>query len=511
MVYPLAIKNLIQTTVEQMTMPQNQLTLKENQVVVGHVLKLFPDQKALIQVGQSKLVAQLEAPINALQNYWFRVKGSNQQGIELKIIKSVETDKLSKHDASAKDFLSLFQQKPTKDNILLSNALLKENIPVTKEQLVSATEIVKNTPKSLIPQTIDAIKFALKQHYQLSENVVSSLVQANSKIPLAKQMDTLFQSLQQVDQPKDQVNQLRSILANVIQKPVEQTVERLFQPEFIKTLSNDEQKVLKGINQNDALQMSRLKQVVKEVFQHTSTPLQSIQPQDRAEITQFSQNEIDIIQKIVNKIPVFSSKEDVLSLFFHHRNEQFEWQKLNMNLESGNAREFQILKETLLAASKELEGSVIKEQVDQLTNRLNGQTLLQQDTGPTTQFITQVPLFALNQTDLTIQWNGKKRSDGTIDPSFCRILFYLQLPNLSETMIDVQIQNRVMTITLINNNEHLKELVSSSSEELKKGLQTMNYKVTSVQVKPFEVEKKISSNSNFSGVNTSYTGVDFKI
>lgn len=78
-------------------------------------------------------------------------------------------------------------------------------------------------------------------------------------------------------------------------------------------------------------------------------------------------------------------------------------------------------------------------------------------------------------------------------------------------MIDVQIQNRVMTITLINNNEHLKELVSSSSEELKKGLQTMNYQVTSVQVKPFEEEKKIGSNTNFSGVNTSYTGVDFKI
>ena len=120
-----------------------------------------------------------------------------------------------------------------------------------------------------------------------------------------------------------------------------------------------------------------------------------------------------------------------------------------------------------------------------------------------------------HQTDLTIQWQGKKQEDGKIDPAFCRILFYLQLPILNETLIDVQIQNRIMNITIRNNNATLGELVTLHSDGLKEILREMNYRLTVVNVRPFKSSGgssgKPTNHVIIPQITTSYNGVDIKI
>src|SRR4051812_10403653 len=101
------IRNLFKLTESQMSQPQKQLLLKENQIVMGKVLKLFPEQKALIQVGSSKLIAQLETSINIFEKYWFRVKGTEKQGLSLKIKKQIEGNNRFQL-AVATDLLGLF-------------------------------------------------------------------------------------------------------------------------------------------------------------------------------------------------------------------------------------------------------------------------------------------------------------------------------------------------------------------------------------------------------------------
>lgn len=407
-----AMKRLFSDSITQMNMSTNKLTLVDNQVIQGQVLKLFPDQKALIQVGQSKLVAQLEASINVLDRYWFRVKGSEQHGLQLKIMKQVEGNPFTKHSV-AKDLLTMFQQKTSKENILLVSELVKDHIPITKEQLLTALELQKNTSNKDIPSLIEATKHAIKQQYPLSENVIKSLVQAQSNIPLAQQIDTLFHSLQGLNQQTSLVKQLQQSLINIIS---------------IKQFELDS---VNGLT-------------IKEV-----------------------------------------------------------------------SKDLQAFREMLLVVSKEGEvGGLVKDQIDSLIQRLNGQTLLQQELGPTSQMITQIPLFALNNTDLTIQWNGKKQENGTIDPSFCRIIFFLQLPILKETLVDVQIQNRVMTITITNYLEALKPLVIEHTSKLKKLLNEMDYHLSSIQVKSFDLPaNQIHSKKQFNITSStgSYTGVDVKI
>jgi len=407
-----AMERLFRDSITQMNMTTNKLALVDNQVIQGQVLKLFPDQKALIQVGQTKLVAQLEASINALDRYWFRVKGFEQQGLHLKIMKQVDVGPLTKQSV-AKDLLTMFQQKTSKENILLASELVKDHIPISKEQLLTALELLKNTSKKDIPLLIDATKFAIKQQYPLSENVIKSLVQTQSNIPLAQQIDSLFHLLQGLNEPTSLVKQLQQSLLNIISR-------KQFKLDSANGLT------------------------LKEVSQ-----------------------------------------------------------------------ELQALREMLLVVSKEgvVEGTV-KDQIDSLRLRIDGQPLLQQDFGPTSQMITQIPLFSLNNTDLIIQWNGKKQENGKVDPSFCRIIFFLQLPILEETFVDVQIQNRVMTITITNNLEALKPLVIEHTEKLKEHLHKMDYHLTSIKVKSFELpanQKHPQKQFNITGSIESYTGVDVKI
>jgi hypothetical protein len=437
------IGNLLQQAVPQLTQPQRQQTLKENQVVLGHVLKLFPDQKALIKVGNSKLVAHLDTPIHALAKYWFTVKGSDQLGIKLKIVKQVEGDKNSQL-APVKDLLSIFQQQHTKNNKLLVNELIRLNIPITKQQLITANEIIKNTSKTKVSETINTLISALNKHYPLSEVVVRSIIESQRSEPLAQQIGKLFQTLKQ---------------------------------EKVQTKT-----------------IKQLTELVKELMQVSNGNLD---------------NDFQLISKdIVQKILLTTEKN--LGLM----DETKLWHQLNSEPEGMN--ETLSLKNMLISASKEVAIPGVKEQIDQLILRLNGQSLLYQDNGPTHQIMTQIPLFMNNpHTDLTIQWNGKKQADGTIDPAFCRIILYLQLPRLNETMIDVQIQNRVMNITIRNNSHALGKLVALYSNELKEHLSNMDYYVTSVKVMPFEMKDELQGNSikqlNIQIPLSSYTGVDIKI
>ena len=48
------------------------------------------------------------------------------------------------------------------------------------------------------------------------------------------------------------------------------------------------------------------------------------------------------------------------------------------------------------------------------------------------------------------------KKDGKIDPDFARILFYLDLESIDKTIIDMQVQNSVVSVTVFNADDTLK-------------------------------------------------------
>src|SRR5699024_3224649 len=59
--------------------------------------------------------------------------------------------------------------------------------------------------------------------------------------------------------------------------------------------------------------------------------------------------------------------------------------------------------------------------------------------------------------ELELKFEGKKKN-GKIDTDHCRIHFYLELSHLKETIIDMNVQNRSVTVTVYNDMKNLKTI-----------------------------------------------------
>lgn len=131
--------------------------------------------------------------------------------------------------------------------------------------------------------------------------------------------------------------------------------------------------------------------------------------------------------------------------------------------------------------------STVREAADSILGRLNGMQLTSGENGHQHQLIMQIPLqFLGKQTEATLQWNGRMKENGKIDANYARVLFYLNMEALEETMVDMQVQNRIITIHLYNNQPHLEVLAEPLKATLKKGLSDKNYQLSGLFVKPFE-------------------------
>ena len=178
--------------------------------------------------------------------------------------------------------------------------------------------------------------------------------------------------------------------------------------------------------------------------------------------------------------------------------------------------ELRALKPLLIKWMSENASSPYREQAEMVTNKITGQQLLSQSSGPIQHFLVQIP-FPLGQhrTDVTFQWSGRKKKDGKIDSSYCRVLFYLQLENIHDTVIDMAVQNKVVKVT-VNNllADMVKEAAKPYMEQLKSGLEGAGYRLSSVVFeKPapsgLPVQAEAALTQAFGP--TSYSGVDIKI
>lgn len=155
-----------------------------------------------------------------------------------------------------------------------------------------------------------------------------------------------------------------------------------------------------------------------------------------------------------------------------------------------------------------------RDSAEQLLNRLTGMQLLSQESGPLQQLLLQIPVQLWNKTvDLTMQWSGRKTDDGKIDPNFCRVLFYLQLEHIEETIIDLQVQNRIMKITIMNDRSDLKQIGAPFLKQLRENIGRGYYQLSSISFE--SLQKQTDADAHFKPLSiiteNQYTGVDIRI
>ncbi|MFJ7667788.1 hypothetical protein ACIQXI_11805 [Lysinibacillus sp. NPDC097195] len=153
----------------------------------------------------------------------------------------------------------------------------------------------------------------------------------------------------------------------------------------------------------------------------------------------------------------------------------------------------------------------LKEAAELLMTRMNGMQLVSGENGHQHQLVMQVPLeFFGRKMDATLQWNGRMKDDGKIDANYARVLFYLQMQSMKETVIDMQVQNRIVTVTVFNEQSAIIPLAEPLKAALKIGLAEKNYQLSGVFFKQFEkaqLEKTIPVVQQ----QEENSGVDFRI
>ena len=175
----------------------------------------------------------------------------------------------------------------------------------------------------------------------------------------------------------------------------------------------------------------------------------------------------------------------------------------------------------LKAALLKLAGSddaAIREPSRQLVHLINGlQLQTVQESGHFLQAALQMPGSVLGiPGDMKVEFEGKKEADGKLNPEFCRVLFYLNLEHLEDTVIDMHVQKRNVSVTIYNNHELLPASSGVWEALLGKGLEGLGYRLASLTVKSMN-ERAGSSNQPDQAVSAvqngdaAYRKVDFRI
>ncbi|MEH7388756.1 hypothetical protein V7149_18025 [Bacillus sp. JJ1503] len=222
----------------------------------------------------------------------------------------------------------------------------------------------------------------------------------------------------------------------------------------------------------------------------------------------FHSNEVSHTQFIKDEL-----KTAIKTIGFSYENEMI---KLIKDNEPFNINKLETLKPILMHLLSEEAAGPVQNTAEKLLNKITGYQVLSQEAGPIQQLIFQIPLTFLDKrTDLTMQWSGRKTENGQIDPNFCRVLFYLNLENLKETIVDLHVQNRVISISVVNDREDLKNLAQIYIPYLKERLQDIKYHLSTIHFeKPIDKKSNhIEKKKNLSGLRlpNQYNGVDFRI
>lgn len=567
---------------------QTQQSLRPGQIIQGKILKIFPENKAQIQLGGQKMIAKLEAALSIGNTYHFQVQSSDEM-IYLKVLSEY---------IKTQSTLSLFplmnelNVKPNKTNSAFIQALVQGNIPFDKSQLKEALQILEQSKdKGTAKQTLIEM---IGRRLPITDNVFRAVSIKNSS-QFSSQMNELLQQLKVTNNQTELLTRLEQMVArptnvsasltNQLNVQNEQNKQQIFQ--VVKGLGMLHQQIdFKGwvsewqqvgqalkenqqnvrlpfsLNATEAVQVmeqlrsnqfgllnqsqqfmqawkSTLNQPVlaqHEFMQMKEQLNQHILPLLPVEQAKFirglSNNQVQLssIMNLLESLhnPSTYKEIDALLKVFHFDkfflskapNEQFMLQLQQVLTYTGLDYEQQIvqkspdqqsLKAMLLQFIQQSDG-IVQEKAGQLLHFINGMQLNSiNESESMIQASLQIPAEKLGLiNDMELEFESRKTEDGKVNPDYCRILFYLDLNEVKQTIIDMHIQKRSVSVTIYNDIQELKRQTVQLLPVLKQGLEALDYKLTSVDFKPLQ-ELERPAKKTTGKAYSSYQGVDYRI
>jgi len=483
----------------------------QKRLMLGKVLRFISEQFAEIQIGNTKWQGKLEAPLKAGAHYWFSYEKKPDEATgRLQVVEAFDKNPKTVQDAAFK-LLNGLSLKRTKEAVFLVGALLKEQQPIRENDLRAAIKWLENLPKSDAQKGADAVMFALKRELPVHPGVLDSILAVKNPVPLNEQIAKTFDMITNATQQSAGMEKLKQALLPVLQTETEVHAERLIQKlaEHVRSLEKGELQGVQPLKPQVQSEIVAAKDLLAKLAAQAETngthivkeatgvirALESSGSLGQAPAVPggFTPKETELLQHIMKETaPALTNKADVFSVLLKIKDLLGVRDELSLlrAMENGAVLKDQGLQSLKLVLNEMRHASdlpaPVKQEADQIFHRLNGQLFLQNDQPAQSQLFLSYPLFSKNGVqDLTVFLKGQKKDDGKIDPSQCRLMFYLQLEALEETVIDCLIQQNVMTVT-IETGFDLEPLLEPLVPALKENLKELGYSLSGVTAKKRE-------------------------
>ncbi|MHA6529279.1 DNA ligase [Paenibacillus sp. BAC0078] len=162
----------------------------------------------------------------------------------------------------------------------------------------------------------------------------------------------------------------------------------------------------------------------------------------------------------------------------------------------------------------------VKEAAGQLVQQLTGQQLLLNTdrTAPFAQVTMFLPLKGPDgQETASVHIQSRRGRKGELDAANCRLWFDLDMKQLGQTLVDVQVVDRIVSLKLHNDTPWVLELLEERREEIKTAVESIGYQLLSLRTEPLpepasaaaSLAKNVARLADY--VPDSYKGVDYRI
>ncbi|KGP93272.1 hypothetical protein N780_10855 [Pontibacillus chungwhensis BH030062] len=590
---------------------QQSQSLQQGSLVGGKILKLYPQARALIQIGGSQMNAQLEASLSVNERYVFQV----QQTKPMLRLKVIEEENGKTLQSSPQVIQQLGISSPSKSQMNFVSELIQKNIPFTRQDLKEALHILEQSgsrsrasqvlldmfsrnlpikssvfhalytrytdPSSLTASLQSALNgvenFANQSQASLGHQLQQTLGRGGSSLPLDQaimrtlmnapigEQKTALQLLKRsghvsnqmsLSQLQDQLsiqdpdklkNQLTSLLEQ--QLPVSKGTKSVIHQfssilnKITDTTGNVAEhmppKLEQALNQlTESLRGAGIWSSLKVALTNQGASEQSLKvleyligSSNPTKVLNENRSSLKEVTNTLNQVMNQQlSKGESVKLIEWLRHGLQESNEMAMSMKdqflvklkaytqlSGINYEYQ-LAERGEAPSPSLKGSILQamqdplaphvgERLQRVLNHLNAAPIMMQESEQSIQFNVQMPgeWFGIEQ-DVTMDVEGNKKENGEIDPDYCHILFYLDLHSLKETVIDMRIQQRVVQLTLFTENSGVEGLIQMLKPSLEKGLEQLNYKLSTVRHKEINLKDSSETATNRTNAPTRNTG-----
>ncbi|WP_176555799.1 hypothetical protein [Virgibacillus ndiopensis] len=503
-----------------------------------------------------------ENVLSLMQQLGLKVTKSNQALIKLlmdkkvpfdkeQLLKALELVESAKNKVQAQQVLkemianklpitdSIFQALYTKSTSGLSeqmNALLVQlkqdaNPGPLKQNLIDRLSMMTDRPSSgkdmLVKQIISEAKINNQQLFNLlkASGAIHSKINFASwkaqwenfsnennaqfnlpskKLPFQFNHEKSIQMLEQFNETGKRVLGLLQQWGKVIGQTL-QTNSSLRNHDFTAFKQQIEQSLLPTLT-------SKRQQQITELLQNNSESLSKLLARIQALANNSSNSQVE--QLLLNV-------KQGESLLFTNPKEQFLSQMRQVLQYTGLSDENQVMNnqhqtatiKSMLTQLLQQSDGIVTERSQQLLHVINGlQIHSVNESANFLQASIQLPGERLGlHEDMQLDFEGKKTENGEINPDFCRILFYLNLSNLNETVIDMNIQKRTVAVTIFNDYDGLNDKVNELKPLLKQGLESIEYHLSNVSVKNLQQGDIHTLETSRRSNNISLQGVDYRV